>query len=240
MAEPCAFSRSGANSASIRNCPDFAENKDGKGGDRESSSCCLHPWECHCLYGSTRGRVMSPLAVSCLAEHKPLHQDSRVPWSPLSVGLSLLLLSPSAASCLWQSTTVRDLLPSLLSPWTEFCFPPPLYFSSKGYSHLIINGRKNPPFVSVTDIKEATLLKLNSIVTTQNEVIIESRRAAGYSWGYKCCSCQPWIKGIVFLEKNPFSLKNLLLDWGSFLGTTLNLYILFSMNWFWSGRFSSL
>lgn len=81
------------------------------------------------------GRVMSPLAVSCLGKHKPFHQDSSRAlissqcWSQPVPAPSISCL------CLWQSTTVRDLLPSLLSPWTGFCFPCPLYFSSKGYSH---------------------------------------------------------------------------------------------------------
>lgn len=156
-----------------------------------------------------------------------------MPWSPLSAGLSLFLLSPSAASCLWQSTTVRDLLPSFLSPWTELCFPRPLYFSSKGYSHLIINV-KALPFISVTDIKEATSLKLKSMVTKQNKVIESGRDVGLLTWSYKCCSCHPWIKGIVFLEKNLFTLMNLLVDKGSFLETTFTCT--FSFQWIGFGQ----
>lgn len=137
-------------------------------------------------------------------------------WSPLRVGLSLLLLSPLATSCLWQSTTVRDLLPIITFSLNTALFPlSPL---------LLLKGLL--PFSNTdTDIKEATQLKLNSIVTKQNKVV-ESRTDVGFlTWGYKCCHSHPWIKCIVLLEKNLFPLKNLLVDWRSFLETTLTCIV---------------
>lgn len=144
-------------------------------------------------------------------------------WSPLSAGLSLLLLSPLATSCLWQSTTVRDLLPIVAFSLNTALFPlSPLLFL-KGL--LPFNN-------TVTDTKEATPLKLNSVVTKQNR-IIESRTDVGLlAWGYKCCRSHPWIKCIVLLKKNLFPLRNLLVDWRSFLETTLTCIVSFQWNIF--------
>lgn len=173
MAESCAFSRSGANSGSIGNCHDFAEDKDGKGSDRESFSCFLHPWECCSVaavyMGAQQGRVMSPLAVSCLGKHKPFHQDSRRAlissqcWSQPVPALSIsYLLSLTKYHSQEPSSHHYFLLEQSLFPLSPLLF-------LKGLV----------PFKNtVTGIKEATPLKLSSIVSKQNKVI-ESRKDVG-------------------------------------------------------------
>lgn len=214
MAECCAFSRSGANSGSIGSCHNFAEDKDGEGSDRESFSCCLHPWEGCCMAAvcvGAGGKSDEPISCELLRETQTFPSGQQ----PCSDLLSVLL---SFCSCsLWQSSTVRDLLPVFTSSLSRVLFP---------LSPLLFLQGLFPFNNTVADIKEVTPLKLNGIVTKQNEVI-ESRRDVGLlTWGYKC-SPHPWIKGIVFLEKNLFSFKNLLVDWGSFLETALTCIFYF-------------
>lgn len=116
-----------------------------------------------------RGRVMSPLAVSCLGKHKPFHQgSSRALISSQCCSQPVPALS---VSCLLSLTEFHSQGPSscLYSSLSRVLFPlSPLLF---------LNGLfpfNNP----VAAIKEATPLQLNSIVTKQNKVI-ESRRDVG-------------------------------------------------------------
>lgn len=173
MAEFCAFSRSGANSVSVGSCPDFAEDEEEK---EVTERCC--PWERGSVAAvATEHTGKSDEPISC-----ELLRETQTSPSGQETCSDLLSVLVSACSCsLHQLPLVSDKAPqsgtffhrSFLLEQSFVSLVP--YFSSKGYFLLII---KTFPFISVTDIKEATPLKLNSTVTKQNK-IIESRRDVG-------------------------------------------------------------
>lgn len=153
-------------------------------------------------------------------------------WSPLSVGLCLFLLCVLPTSCRRWRTTVGYLLPVVTSSLNRVSvFPFSLYATSKDC----------PQSITVTHIKEATPLKLNSVVANQNEITESENGVELLTIGYKCWSSHPWIKGIVYPEKNPLFLEEPVGWLRIFPGNNINLlYILFSVKYFLSGKFSEL